>query len=260
VTTFVYSKVTNEVTELETTSRVIDLVTGTGFARQDYPVRSIFSIPFEGLNNEGLPTFTNHKNEKTVYDVYFQEREQLDFLEYSGSADPTDIGSLNNAFSYKGFRLNVFLTYSFGNVVRLDPVFSSEYSDLTALPREFKNRWVNPGDEAYTDVPIIATKRQENNIGQYDLATAYNAYNYSSARIAKGDFIRMKDISLSYDFNKQVTTLLGVNDLSLKVQATNLFLLYSDDKLNGQDPEFFNTGGVAAPIPKQFTFTLKLGL
>jgi TonB-linked SusC/RagA family outer membrane protein len=260
VTTFVYSKVTNEVTELETTTRVIDLVTGTGFAREGYPVRSIFSIPFEGLNNEGLPTFLNNNNEVTVYDVYFQEREKLDFLEYSGSADPTDIGSLNNAFSYKGFRLNIFMTYSFGNVVRLDPVFNSEYSDLTALPREFKNRWVNPGDEAFTDVPVIATKRQENNIGGSNLATAYNAYNYSSARIAKGDFIRMKDISLSYDFNKQVTTLLGVNDLSLKVQATNLFLVYSDDKLNGQDPEFFNTGGVAAPIPKQFTFTLKLGL
>lgn len=29
---------------------------------------------------------------------------------------------------------------------------------------------------------------------------AYNAYNYSTERIAKGDFIRMKEISLSYDF------------------------------------------------------------
>ena len=48
--------------------------------------------------------------------------------------------------------------------------------------------------------------------------------------------------------------------LGLKVQATNLFLLYADPKLNGQDPEFFNTGGVAVPLPKQFTMTLKIGL
>ena len=40
----------------------------------------------------------------------------------------------------------------------------------------------------------------------------------------------------------------------------NLFLIYADKKLNGQDPEFFNTGGVAAPTPKQFTLTLRLGL
>ncbi|MCW3786791.1 SusC/RagA family TonB-linked outer membrane protein [Plebeiibacterium sediminum] len=259
-TNFVYSKVKNEVTELETTSRVIDLVTGNGFAREGYSVRSIFSIPFKGLNDEGLPTFINQSGETTTYDVYFQERDNLDFLEYSGSADPTDIGSLNNTFTYKGLRLNVFMTYSFGNVIRLDPVFKSSYSDLDALPREFKNRWVAPGDEKYTDVPVIATKRQQNNIGSSDLATAYNAYNYSSARIAKGDFVRMKEISLSYDFSKELCNALKVSNLSVRLQATNLFLIYSDDKLNGQDPEFFNAGGVAVPVPKQYTFTLKLGL
>ena len=260
VTNFVYSKNKNKVTELETRSRVIDMVKGNGFAREGYAVRSIFSIPFKGLNNEGLPTFLDQSGNVTVSDIYFQERENLDFLEYSGSADPTDIGSLSNTFTYKGFRFNVFMTYSFGNVVRLDPVFNGNYSDLDALPREFKNRWVRPGDENITTIPAIATARQADNIGSGDLATAYNAYNYSSDRIADGDFIRMKEISLAYDFSKNVATRLGVNNLSVKLQATNLFLLYSDDKLNGQDPEFFNAGGVAAPVPKQFTFTLKLGL
>ena len=51
-----------------------------------------------------------------------------------------------------------------------------------------------------------------------------------------------------------------MNSLSLKLQATNLCLLYADKKLNGQDPEFFNAGGVAVPVPKQFTLTLKIGL
>lgn len=92
------------------------------------------------------------------------------------------------------------------------------------------------------------------------LSRAYNAYNYSTARIAKGDFIRMKEISLSYDFPKSWISHLKLSDLSLKLQATNLFLIYSDDKLNGQDPEFFNTGGVAAPVPKQFTLTLRMGI
>jgi hypothetical protein len=48
--------------------------------------------------------------------------------------------------------------------------------------------------------------------------------------------------------------------IGVKVQATNLFLLYADKKLNGQDPEFYNTGGVAVPLAKQFTFTLRIGL
>ena len=44
------------------------------------------------------------------------------------------------------------------------------------------------------------------------------------------------------------------------MNVPNLFLLYADDKLNGQDPEFFNTGGVAVPMAKQFTFTIRLGI
>ena len=93
-----------------------------------------------------------------------------------------------------------------------------------------------------------------------NLSVAYNSYNYSTARIAKGDFIRMKEISLTYDFPKDMISKWNLANLSLKLQATNLFLLYADKKLNGQDPEFFNTGGVAAPVPKQFTLTLRIGL
>lgn len=59
---------------------------------------------------------------------------------------------------------------------------------------------------------------------------------------------------------KTVTEKLRLSTLSFKLAATNLCLLYSDKKLNGQDPEFFNSGGVATPTPKQFTFTLRLGL
>ena len=50
-------------------------------------------------------------------------------------------------FTYKSLKLNVFITYSFGNVVRLDPAFHNKYSDLDATPKEFKNRWVNSGEE-----------------------------------------------------------------------------------------------------------------
>jgi hypothetical protein len=92
------------------------------------------------------------------------------------------------------------------------------------------------------------------------LSYAYNAYNYSDERIAKGDFIRMKEISLAYDFPKTFLEKMKLSNLSLKLQATNMFLIYADKKLNGQDPEFFNTGGVATPMAKQFTLTLRFGL
>jgi len=259
-TNFIYSHTHNEVTDLETATRVIDLVRGSGFAREGYPVRGIFSIPFAGLNEEGLPTFYDPDGNVTVSGIYFQESDQdkLDFLEYSGSIDPTDVGSLGNVFTYKNFRLNVFVTYSFGNVIRLDPVFSYSYNDLDSMTKEFENRWVVPGDENVTTIPVIASSRQVRN--DSDLSIAYNSYNYSTERIAKGDFIRLKEVSLTYDFNKSFVERLKLKSLSVKLQATNLALLYADKKLNGQDPEFANAGGVAIPVPRQFTFTLKLGL
>jgi TonB-linked SusC/RagA family outer membrane protein len=257
-TSFIFTKQSNEITDLDSKTRMLDLVKGAGFAREGYPVRALFSIPFAGLNNEGLPTFINEKGETTISAINFQENELLDFLVYEGPTEPTVLGSLGNDFSWKGFRLNVFVTYSFGNKIRLDKAFYSEYSDLDAMPREFKNRWVIPGDEAITNIPVIAGKRQAQNIGYIDIA--YNAYNYSTERTAKGDFIRLKEISLNYDLPEKWTNAVGINNASLKLQATNLFLLYADKKLNGQDPEFFNSGGVATPMPKQFTFTVRLGI
>ncbi|MCQ2135292.1 MAG: SusC/RagA family TonB-linked outer membrane protein [Bacteroidales bacterium] len=259
-TSFIYSHAENKITNLKTTTRMIDLITGSGFAQEGYPVRGIFSIPFVGLNSEGLPVFKDQEGDESVTGIYFQESdpEKLKFLEYSGNADPTDLGSIGNIFEFKGFRLNVFITYSAGNVIRLDPVFRSSYNDLDSMPREFRNRWTVPGDEKYTNIPVIASRWQNKQDTQ--LSYAYNAYNYSTERIAKGDFVRLKEVSLSYDFPKKWMERIKLNNLSLKLQATNLCLLYADKKLNGQDPEFFNTGGVAVPLPKQFTFTLKIGL
>ena len=257
---FIFSHTKNKITDLYSPARILDLVQGTGFPLVGYPVRSMFSIPFRGLNKEGLPTFLDQNGNITTTGIYFQERdkEKTKFLKYEGPIDPTFTGSLGNSFRYKNFSLNVFVTYSFGNVIRLDDVFSNEYDDLTSMTKEFRNRWIVPGNEKVTNVPVIASRRQ--NFNDSNLKYAYSAYNYSDVRVAKGDFIRMKEISLGYDFPKSVVKALGVNTLAMKLQATNLFLIYADKKLNGQDPEFFNTGGVAVPTPKQFTLTLRLGL
>ncbi len=258
-TSFTYSHTYNEVSKLYSHMSVNDLIQGTGYALEGYPTKSIFSIPFMGLNNEGLPTFINQEGEVTISDINFQERdpEKLKFLKYEGSADPTDVGGLGNTFRWKNITFNAFFTYSFGNIIRLDPIFSNRYSDMTATPNTFKNRWVVAGDEKYTDIPVIASARQNKN--DTDLGNAYSAYNYSTARTAKGDFIRFKEVSIGYEFPHQWIEKLRMSTLSLKFQASNIALLYSDSKLHGQDPEFFNTGGVATPMPKQFTLSLRAG-
>ncbi|MDR1171282.1 MAG: SusC/RagA family TonB-linked outer membrane protein [Bacteroidales bacterium] len=256
-TDFIFAFNKTKITKMETERRIIDLITGSGFGKEDYPARALFSIPFLGLNEQGLPTFLDENGERSAYGPYFQERQKIDFLTYEGPTDPTVSGSLGNIVRYKNWRLNLFFTYSFGNKIRLDPVFAAVYSDLASLPREFKNRWMLPGDENITNIPTLMHVRQFGD--DRELAYGYSSYNYSDVRAANGGFIRMKEVSLSYDFPAAWAQRIHARHLSLKMQGTNLFLLYADSKLNGQDPEFFRSGGVAAPVPKQFTLTLKLG-
>lgn len=256
-TDLTFSKTKNEITELNTRTQSMALVSGAGYAKEGYPVRALFSYQFAGLTEDGLPQVINEKGQVTTTDVNFQEFDNP-YLVYEGPTDPTITGGFGNTLTWKNFRLNVFMTYSFGNKIRLDPIFSNQYDDMQALPRDFKNRWTMPGDELYTTIPAISSKRQ-NEQDAY-LAMAYNAYNYSTERIADGGFIRLKEVSLTYDLPKSFLEKIKFTSASLKLQATNLCLLYADKKLNGQDPEFFNTGGVAVPNPKQFTFTLRFSL
>ena len=259
-TDFTASYTKTRITDLLSQTRVIDLVNTNGFARVGYDHRSLFSIPFVRLSDDGIPVIINEEGEETSTDINFQEynEEKLAFLKYEGPTEPVYTGGLGNNLRWKNWKLMIFLTYSFGSKIRLDPVFSASYSDMSAMPKEFKNRWVVSGDEEKTDIPAIASVRQvtDNNY----LGYAYNAYNYSTARVADGGFIRLKNISLTYDMPKDIIHKIGLTNMAFKLDATNLFLLYADKKLNGQDPEFVNAGGVAMPNSKQFTFTLRLGI
>ncbi len=259
-TDFTFSWTNNKITDLKSRSTLLQLCTGISGShfREGYAHSAMFSIPFVGLNDQGIPQIINENGEVTTTNINFQEYEKLDHLVYEGPTEPVYTGGLNNTLSWKNWRLNVFITYAFGNKLRLDPAFSVGYSDQSAMPKDFKNRWIESGDERYTDIPVIASYRQAATMNT--LSYAYNAYNYSTARVADGGFIRLKDVSLTYDLPQSVTRWLGLSTAALKLDATNLWLIYADKKLNGQDPEFVNAGGVATPMSKQFTFTLRLGI
>jgi hypothetical protein len=252
--TFGYN--TNEITNARNNPLIFDLVIAEGGNRQGYPVRSLFSLDYKGLDHKtGKPTFTDQTG-KTSSDVYLQD-DNISHLVHEGPVDPTITGGFSNTFHYKSFSLNIFLTYQAGNRIRLYPAFQTSYSDLTAMPGEFTDRWITPGDEKYTDVPSILDAYTQAQLGG---AYPYNNYNYSTQRVAKGDFIRLKTVSLSYNVQSGWFKKVGMSNLLLTAAATNPWLIYADKKLKGQDPEFFNSGGVAQPIQKQITLSLKVGI
>jgi hypothetical protein len=252
-----FSKSKLEITKLETNARILDFITGEGYASVGHENMALFSIPFVRLDAEGIPLFITDDDGNIGRYVYFQDRDNVHFLKYEGPSEPNITGGLGNTLRYKNFRLNLFVTYSFGNKLRLPTVFASSYSDLSSMPKEFYNRWVLPGDENYTNIPAIMTTRES--AKESSVRYAYSAYNYSDVRVADGGFVRLKDVSLTYDVPNRILSAIKAKNISVKLQATNVLLLYADDKLNGADPEYFQSGGVSHPVPKQYTLTLQLG-
>ncbi|MVT08153.1 SusC/RagA family TonB-linked outer membrane protein [Chitinophaga tropicalis] len=245
-----------KITNLKNMPIIWDLVVAEGGAQVGRPVRGLYSIPFAGLDpKDGTPLFINQDSAKSG-NVYLQS-DKTGNLHYDGPVDPTLTGGWYNTLRYKNLSLSALVTYSTGNKVRLNPGFKQQYSDLDASSNDFLNRWTLPGDELLTNVPSILDKLGESRL---DGAFPYNNYNYSTARVADGSFIRLKQVSLSYNLPPKTLTRAGFNNLSVSLVANNVWLIYSDKKLNGQDPEFFNAGGVALPIPRQFTLSLKAGL
>jgi len=260
-TTLNFSVYDQKITKLQNKPSAFSLVNGNGGNALGSPRNSIYSYEFTGLNNQGLPTFKLQDGaENNMTDADFQDTKDVTkYLKYEGSIEPNKSIGLANTFTYKNWSLYVFIVGSGGNKVRLNPVYDSVYDDLTVFTKDFTNRWINPGDENITNVPVIADKRLiENNGGVRTLAKAYNTYNYSDVRIADGDFVRLKNISLGWEFPKDFKKKLGVSTFTLKGSAVNPWLIYSDKRLNGQDPEFRNTGGVAFPITSQYTFAINL--
>jgi len=249
--TFGYNK--GKITNLKSNPTIWDLVGADGGPQQGYPSRGLFSIDFQKLDAEtGVPTFINEKGELSN-NVYLQST-ITKYLKYEGPVDPLFNGGFYNAFNYKNFTLSLLLTFSAGNKVRLNPIYKNSYSDLDAMPNEFLDRFILGND---VNTPSIADPRIISNL---DGAYPYNAYNYSSARVADGGFIRLKSVSFGYNLPSKQISKIGLKTASLNIVSNNLWLIYADKKLNGQDPEFFSSGGVALPIPKQFTLSLKVGL
>ena len=247
---------TTKITNSKNMPSIYNMINASGGNREGYPVGSLFSIQYKGLEHDtGVPLFINESG-VIANSVYFQST-NLDYLKYEGPIDPEYTGGWSNTFRWKDLSLNVFLTFQAGNKIRLAPAFKTSYSELDAMSSVFFDRWMQPGDEKYTNVPSIV-----------DVLTAdgfkskypYNSYNYSTERVAKGDFIRLKTISLTYKVPKHYLQRTKVlSDVSLTVAGSNRWLIYADKKLNGQDPEFYNTGGVAQPLSRQFTIALNIG-
>lgn len=255
-----------EITRLLNTPNTFDMVSGTGRGNiVGFPRGSLFSFNFQGLNREGLPTFdfglyplNNDPKASIVGADFLDAQYSKSYLIYHGPIEPKVMGGVSNAFKYKNFDFSFFVTVQAGNKIRLNPTFDPSFGDLNVFSKSYYHRWINPDDELKTNVPVLPSQDLIRLYGLENLERAYNTYNYSQNRVVDGSFVRMKNISLGYTLPEKWLKAVKLTAASLRLNVTNPFLIYADKKLEGQDPEYYKSGGVSLPTPKQYTMTLNV--
>lgn len=138
---------------------------------------------------------------------------------YDASPEPVFIGGFNTNVAYKGFQLGAFFEFKGGNHVMLiekrylesDGASMSNNQVTTAL-----NYWKKPGDTGVNPKPIAGNSTNSNS--------------FSSTRfLQRGDYLRVKDITLSYNLPKAQLQTAGIGAAKLYVSAQNIFTFHDVD-------------------------------
>jgi hypothetical protein len=172
-----------------------------------------------------------------------------DDFQIIGSGIPTTTTGWNNTFMYKGFTLNVFFLGIFGadklNYTRAAALAGGADARQPILA-DILNRYI-PGVNETSDIPAFSTTNR--------------VYTQSTRFMESGDFIRLKNVSLSYDLPKSMVKNLGVR---LFVSGTNLATI---TKYKGIDPESSSVSGADTALgidygsyPNARTYTFGLNL
>ncbi len=138
-----------------------------------------------------------------------------------GDDVPSAYGGLNNRFGYKGFDLSFFLYYRLGYT--LDSRF---HSDQATMQARYNNL-----DIDYWTIDNPTNDYPRPNINQENPQFA------STLRYKDGGFVKLRTITLGYNFPSSLTQKLGMSNLRLYVSAQNP-IVWSSYKLF--DPESIN--------------------
>lgn len=167
---------------------------------------------------------------------------------FVGKPQPDGFGAITQTFSYKGLDLSAQFYYQYGSTI-YDASLPSPLLNDGMLPyvnqiRSALDYWKKPGD--------IATnpRRQINNTDGGSSA--------STRFLFKGDYIRLGNITLSYNFSDNLLKQLHITRLRIYVQGDNLMLLTN---YPGPDPDNINVGGSTKfGYPNQKSFSVGLNV
>lgn len=252
--TFGYNK--NELTKIEDDETSASSYYSSLQNREGKPMNSLYSIRWAGLNDKGQPMAYNQKGDKVTTNSGLTPED----LVYSGTYDPPYSASMTNALSFKGFDLSFLFVFYGGHVLR--DVSAGYYhtgkapheSVLTNFDREHLNFWKNPGDE--NDPSKAPAYKTSVYTSTSDLWKAADKH------IQKGDYIKLRDITLSYTLPQSIVSKIRATNVRVNFQVENPWRWAANDK--NLDPEvWYSTGltsiGRGSEIPTTYTIGLSIG-
>ncbi|SMD15379.1 SusC/RagA family TonB-linked outer membrane protein [Pedobacter nyackensis] len=229
------------------------LANGTAYI-EGYAASSFFAFNYKGLDPvTGYPTF----NIPTLTDASKKNVSLL--MDYAGQLDPKFTGGFGTNIRYKSFSLNSSFTVSVGAQKFLAPLYNNSNQSAPYptqnLSSILNDRWRKPGDEAFTNIPSLPTANISFTYIGNSSYPIYSLYDYSTVRVVDADYLRCRNIGLTYAIPPKMLAKAGIQQCSLQASVTNLFYIASG-KLEGIDPE---VSGNNLPIPRTYSLTLNVG-
>lgn len=209
-------------------------------AKVGYPIGMMYGYLYDGTYKldefnvvggnyslkPGIARYTAENNTQPGYPKYKDMNDDgiinSDDQTFIGRGDPIHVGGFTNNFSYHNFDLSIFFQWSYGadiiNANRL--MFETSFAKRKDLNQfaSYADRWTF--DNPDSDIPRV------NNSSSNLL--------YSSRIIEDGSYLRLKTLSLGYNFPKKLIKELKINSLRVYLSAQNLFTW---DNYSGYDPE-----------------------
>lgn len=227
-----------------------DIIDGTFILREGLDYRTYFGRVYVGVDPAtGDPQWYQDSSHKAIVtNRNLATREPLTGM----SASPKYTGGLSNTFTYKGISLSGDFIFNYGNFVTDGWAFYL-IDGVDALEGKYAlnlRRWQKPGD--ITDVP------------KYVGGSTNNSSSFSTRFMQKGDFIRLRNITLGYTVDSKTINTLHlqnvINSFNLYVRGTNLWTKTYDKNLT-IDPEAGVNGSSNLDIyySKILTIGLNLG-
>lgn len=204
-----------------------------------------FHVWEDVVNDAGEVTGSKLAYDENGDPVLTKNRNDAGFGYVGATAFPDLMGSIGTELAYKGFSLNMLLTYSLGGTM-LDNIYQDMLDAYQgeSLHPDAKKSWKNPGD--ITDFPRL----------QY---ANPNLYATSDFFLVSSDYLNIRNVTLTYDFPSSMISNWGLGRLSVFVTGENL---HTFTARKGMNPMFnFNgTQDVFAYSPSRsliFGFNLQ---